>query len=67
MKIPATISMILLCLIFLFSTTSCTVVLKNNNENPRVWHKSPASPNPPTVVNPGKSNGKQNKLGRAGQ
>ena len=67
MKISAIISMMVLCLVFLFSTTSCTVVLKKDNGKHRGWYKSPATPNPPTVINPGKSKGKQNKLGRAGQ
>lgn len=67
MKTIATITMMFLCLIFLFSTTSCAVVLKKDNGNHKGWHKSPANPNPPTVLNPGKSKGKQNKLGRAGQ
>jgi ABC-type oligopeptide transport system substrate-binding subunit len=57
MKRFKTIAVLLLCMGFLFSTTSCVVLVKENNGKHKGWFKNPNNPHHPYSTNPGKSKG----------
>lgn len=55
MKRLKTIAVLVLCLGFLFSTTSCVVLVKDDNGKHKGWFKHSHNPHHPNSTNPGKN------------
>lgn len=61
MKILRTLALSVLCAGFLFSATSCAVMVKKDNGNHKGWFKNSNNPHHPYSTNPGKAKGKYKK------
>jgi hypothetical protein len=59
MKSFRTIIVLVFCMVFLYSTTSCAVFVVRDNGKHKGWHKNSNNPHTPFSTNPGKSKGNQ--------
>lgn len=61
MKLFRKVAMAVLCMGFLFSATSCAVMVKGNNGQHKGWNKNSNNPHHYNSTNPGKAKGKHKK------
>ena len=61
MKTFRAVAILFLCLVLLFSVSSCIVFLKKDNGNHRGWYKNQNNPHNPNSINKGESNGRPKK------
>ena len=61
MKTLRIVALLVFCICFLFSTTSCAVFVIKDNGKHKGWYKNPNNPHHPFSKNPGNSKGKSNK------
>lgn len=54
MKTVRLYTVLLIGLVFMFSTTSCFVVVSKDNGKHKGWYKNPKNPHHPRSNNPGK-------------
>jgi len=62
MKTFRIVVMLMMCLGFLFSISSCTVFVKSDNGQHKGWYKNSNNPHHNNSTNPGKSKGKSKNL-----
>ena len=61
MKTLKLVSILAFCLVFLFSVTSCVVLVKKDNGNHKGWYKNPKNPHNPNNLDLGSRKGNKNK------
>jgi hypothetical protein len=61
MKTLKSILILILCLIVVFSSTSCVVLVKRDNGNHKGWFKNPKNPHNPNYMDMGKHKGNNRK------
>jgi hypothetical protein len=59
MKTIKTVAILGLCMGLMFSTTSCLVLLTENNGTPKGWNKNTNNPHHSNTTNPGHTKGKR--------
>lgn len=62
MKIFKQLALAVLCAGFLFSLTSCAVMVRKDNGKHKGWYKNSNNPHHPFSTNPGKAKGKYKRL-----
>jgi len=61
MKSLKFVSILILCILFLVSSTSCVVLVKKDNGNHKGWYKNPKNPHNPNYMDMGKQKGNKSK------
>ncbi|MBK7133631.1 MAG: hypothetical protein IPH69_12660 [Bacteroidales bacterium] len=61
MKAIKMASVLVLCALFLLSTTSCVVLVKKDNGNHKGWYKNPKNPHNPNYLDLGNRKGNKKK------
>ncbi len=61
MKLFKQFALAALCAGFLFSATSCAVMVRKDNGKHKGWYKNSNNPHHPFTTNPGKAKGKSKR------
>lgn len=64
MKTVRLYTALIIGVVFMFSTTSCFVLVSKDNGKHKGWYKNPNNPHHPKSNKPGKSNGNNHGKGR---